>query len=168
MRWWWIGFLSILLLLSIDIVQSAEKLPITVASHFNAAGVVDGRMSRATHIVLMVFTMNFVAIIAPGLIALISKLPQDLLNLPNKEYWLRIDQRLKTFEFLKKWGILMGSATAIFIWHLHYKLVVANQLQPPMLENFGLSLVVFLAYTLLMIVALYRRFRLPANSSPQP
>jgi hypothetical protein len=160
-RWWWLSFVVLLALLSADILSSIDNLPAIVANHFNASGVADGTTSRTTHVALMLFTVNFVALITAGSTALVSKLPPDLINLPNKDRWLSVDQRDLTFAFMQKWGILMGAATAAFMWHLHQKLVAANQLQPPVLENFWMSLGVFLAFTVVMIAVLMMRFRVP-------
>ena len=79
-----------------QIVYWYPQLPDIIPSHFDAQGNVDGEMAKTPFLVLMA-VLNAVFLIGfPLLGKLLSKLPDSLINLPNKEYWLAPERREST------------------------------------------------------------------------
>ena len=112
------------------------------------------------------YTMLMLALVVavPGLVAasalLVRVLPPQLVNLPNKRYWLSPERRAESLEALASLSRRFAAALAVFLCFVHWLVVRANAVQPPKLQEtwlFG-GLAVFGAATLLWIFSLYRRF----------
>src|SRR5687768_4726464 len=91
-------------LIGIFLAQSVyyySALPEKMASHFNAAGEVDGWMSKSSFFIfeggiLLLILAEFTLI--PFLIKI---LPDSLINLPNKDFWLAKERREETFAAIR-------------------------------------------------------------------
>lgn len=97
-----VALLALLAVLVGDLVLDYPKLPARVASHFDWAGAPNGWMSRqqfliVTAVLIVVFVSLFVGV------ARIARLPDEKLNLPNKDYWLAPERRGKTMHLLCEW-----------------------------------------------------------------
>jgi serine/threonine-protein kinase len=146
---------------------TSGALPEVVASHFGPGGRADGSMGRGTYTALMIGLV----ILAPGLVAattlLVRLLPPQLVNLPNKRYWLAPELRAASLAALGGLGTRFALALALFLGWVHWLVVRANAVQPPRLSETGLfaGLAVFGVATLVWIVALFRRFgRVPDDA----
>ena len=119
------------------------RLPALLATHFDAAGEVTGWMSRGYFFRYQVaLTLGFTGFFA--LIALlVSILPDHLLNLPHREYWLAPPRRAETRRRLTNLVLASGCGTLAFFAFLHQRICAANldgsrRLTPP----FGVILAV--------------------------
>jgi uncharacterized membrane protein len=77
------------------------NLPQLMASHFNSLGEPDGWMSKTS---FLIFEMVILFIIIGKFTLLpwlIEKIPNNLINLPNKEHWLAPERRAETFNILR-------------------------------------------------------------------
>ncbi|HVK06735.1 MAG TPA: DUF1648 domain-containing protein, partial [Armatimonadaceae bacterium] len=63
-------------------------LPERVASHFGPDGRADGWTAKDAFIGVSVGTILFLSVFMSALSALIARIPDEAINLPNKEYWL--------------------------------------------------------------------------------
>jgi uncharacterized membrane protein len=143
------------------------QLPDPMASHFNASGAATGWMPKSGF-----FTLILIVTLAAGLpIFLVprsmAKLPNDKINLPNKEYWLAPERRIETMQYL---GIQMGwfgcALLAILFCGL-YNAVAANFRPDHHFDSgsFYVGLGAFLAFIIVWLVRLLSHFaRLPENS----
>lgn len=103
-----------------------SQLPDTVASHFNAYGEADSWSSKDSFITFQIL-ITFLMILLFGLLALmIPKMPQSLINLPNKKYWLNKENREQTFETVRSNLLLLGSITICFLILIFYESLTAN------------------------------------------
>lgn len=143
------------------IALTADWLPARVASHFGANGVANGFMARDVYVA---FTIGMV-IVPPVLVGLalalsLSRFPQ-LLNLPNRDYWLAPERRAETTEYLNGHSAWLAALLGLFVLGIHLLVVRANQRVPPQLET-GPFLALVLAFGAVIVVwigALARRFR---------
>lgn len=142
-------------------VTSRCSLPAVVASHFNAAGVANGFMTRALYVP---FTFAF-AVVLPLLLVFLSSRalnnPKARINLPNHEYWLAPERRAETADFVRRHLARFASMLALLVCYVHWLVVRANALVPPSLSSFRFlgGLGVFLIFTGVWVMVFLGRFR---------
>lgn len=140
---------------------TSSDLPAVVASHFGPGGGANGFIDRDKYVALMLA----VVVAVPALIAfsghLMRVLPPQLINLPNKQYWLAPERRAATLESLSSMSLPFAIALVVFLCFVHWLVLNANAVQPAQLPEvplfFGLAL--FGVATVLWLLALFRRFR---------
>ncbi|MGI0493134.1 DUF1648 domain-containing protein [Alkalinema pantanalense CENA528] len=127
------------------ILTTASSLPAVVASHFDAAGVPNGYMSRTFYLWFMLgFTVMIPSIVAASLV-FVDRIPAQYINLPNKQIWLSEPYRKSTFAYLKAHGLGMGALIAGFMGYVHWLVIQANRAVPAQLSSGAIigGLVVF-------------------------
>jgi uncharacterized membrane protein len=160
----WSVFVLLLLFAMLFVIGTAAELPLTVASHFDAAGQPNAFMSRSGYV-------RFVLCVAVGLpVAVVVILwavyshATDL-KMPNREYWLAPERLDRTRAFLVAHGVWFGSLLVTLGCFVHWLELGANRQQPPHLSNqsFAAVLIAFLVATAAWIAALMFAFRRPAG-----
>jgi uncharacterized membrane protein len=138
------------------------QLPERVASHFGPNGVADGWMPKEAFAIFYVALMAFMAAIFGGISALLRHTPNDLINLPNKEYWLAPERREETIRGITESMASFGVATTVLLIAVMQSVILANINGTIRLGNVvGYYLVAYLAYTLIWTVNLIRRYSVP-------
>jgi uncharacterized membrane protein len=138
------------------------RLPEKVASHFGANGIADGWMPKNEFVMTTVVTFLFTLGILLGSALLISKLPAETLNMPNKEYWLAPERKTETIAFMGGQMLWFSAATALLLVAIFQMTYQANRMPTPRLGGESwIYLVSYLAFTLFWTIGLVRRFRLP-------
>jgi hypothetical protein len=151
------------------LIHDASRLPERVATHFDLRGQPNGWMSSQGYLAFMaVFGLVF-PLIPAAICLLLRFLPDSIINLPHRDYWLAPERRGETVGYLIRhmlWLSCMMSGLTIV---LHQMTVEANRQVPPQLSSaiWG-YLVVFLIGIFLWVFALVRHFRLPKADSQQP
>jgi len=138
------------------------RLPVRVASHFDAAGQANAFLPKdaffAVHLVVLGL-MSLVFLVVP---ALIVRLPPTLINLPNKEYWLAPERRVRTAEKLQSFLVGFGNVMVLFLLLVFGEAMRANLLPRPHLSNrIWVMLVLLGVWVIGWTVRLVRAFRLP-------
>jgi len=160
-RAWRNAFLALVAAIAIFVLFTSMALPPIVASHFGPGGAADGFMSRPVYTV-------FLLVIAVGVPLFLAFLPASLIrkrgdniNLPNRAYWLAPEHREATMQFLRMYGLWFAMAVALFLAYVHWLVVQANRLRPPMLSSTHMigTLVVFSVFLVVWLFVLFRRFR---------
>jgi hypothetical protein len=142
---------------------SLVVLPDQVAVHFGRGGVPDSwasKESNALIFVLMEIPLFLLFWYAPSLPL---GIPPRFVSLPNKDYWLREENRP---AFKRRFQDLMdrfGAAFFVFFFCIGVLTFQANLSQPVRLNErlFLLALVLFLGYTVVWTIGLIRAFRVP-------
>ena len=122
----WSVFIALLLLAILFVIGTASQLPLTVASHFDAAGQPNAFMSRGAYI-------RFELCIAVGLPALVVAILWTVysratdLKLPNRDYWLAPARLDRTRAFLIAHGVWFGSLLAGLACCVHWLELGANR-----------------------------------------
>ena len=157
-----IGLLVVLYIgFGVSLFESVPMLPNRVATHFDAAGMANGWMSRSTHLLFMsVFGLVFPLFLI-GVCWSIRFLPAGLVNIPHREYWLADERRSETASYLVWHAVWFACLALGFVIGLHWLIVFSNQRQPPPLPIMWVLAVLgpFLAGVAAWVFCLYRRFR---------
>jgi uncharacterized membrane protein len=99
-----------------QIIYFYPQLPETIASHFNVDGQANGFMSKSSFFAFEVILLAFLSVMFLSMAKLIAKLPDSMINLPNKDYWLSTERREQTFAaFDNFFAWLIAGIIALFI-----------------------------------------------------
>ena len=135
-------------------------LPQVVASHFDARGIANGWSSKQTFFEIFAWMTVLGAVLVFGMPKLIAVTPIQLINLPNKKYWLGPEQRAASLEFLDGWFAWFGFAVyAVIVVAFDY--AVQSNLQggdgtnPTRLWS---TIGLFGVFTVVWTIRLYGRF----------
>jgi uncharacterized membrane protein len=155
--------LAVLCLMSLgQAVWYYPQLPGPVASHFNAAGQADGWMPRA-HLLKIEILLSLGVTAGFAVLALVAaSVPDTLVNLPHRAYWLAPARREETRRCLSDMVLSSGCGTLAFLLFLHQRVLHANldgthQLTP----SFGVVLAVALVLIVGPVVRPLSRFCRP-------
>ena len=167
---------SVLLLILLFIVfgvslaATVTLLPEQVATHFDAAGVPNGWMSRTSHLIFIsLFGIGFPLLII-GICWSVRFVSPVTINIPHRDYWLAEERRIESVDFVFRHSIWLGCLGIAFITGLHWAMVLANRQQPPHLST-AMALGVtggFLAGVIVWVIFLYRRFPAPPADYKKP
>jgi uncharacterized membrane protein len=143
------------------------QLPDVVQSHFNAQGAPNGWHTKAVFFSFFVGATVVATILTFAIPAIVRSMPPQIINLPNKSYWLSPERRAASFEFLSAWFAWFGCAVfLVIIFTFDY--AVQSNLHPdhrPDPSHFIYVLVAFLAFSLISTIRIVRRFaRIPRDS----
>jgi len=136
------------------------QLPEQVATHFNYKGEPDGWMSKSGLLIFDVFLLVFILGTTSLMPVFFNNLPDSLINIPNKDYWLSPERRDEAL--LKLAGIngnLRAALLLLFIGINHFAFQ-ANILGENLSNGVWLILGVFLIYTIYWTIELRKTFRL--------
>ena len=150
---------------SVFVIYTTRYLPETVATHFGGDNLANGWMSRNFY---LLFTLSFMI----GISCLVSfvagtlprKFPQWT-NVPNRDYWLAAERREESLRYLNAHGKRLGCLIVMMMLGMHYTILIANHMRPPMLpvSTFSSVLFGFVLALIWWIVRLYRRFPMPKH-----
>ena len=154
--------LAVGILTLVQVWMCSPNLPKRVASHFGPNGEADSWMPKTSFIGLHVGLQAACAALLVAIARFGSYLPDSLLNMPHKDYWLHPDRRHETLEYTEALLTCIAGLTAVFlagVFHLVYQANVdgTNRL------NTKWFLPLLLAYMVLMIwliIRMFLRFRL--------
>ena len=154
-------FLLLIAAAAAFILISSASLPSQVASHFDAAGVPNGFMSRAAYQRIMLVLVVAVASMIGWLPAVALRRPDARINLPHREYWLAPQRRAATIELLLGRMRSFAGGVLLFLCYAHELVVRANRSSPARLSARAIEwgVVLFLAATFIWTLRLTRRFR---------
>ncbi len=136
-------------------------LPDTVASHFNFEGEADSWSSKESFIFIEVILTLFFAVFFYFIDWLIIKVPDSMVNLPNKEYWLAEERRNQTYAKISSFTYLFGILTAGFVFIISLNSYYYNFTKETLPSLFWLSLIIYIALTINFLIHLFKEFKIP-------
>jgi uncharacterized membrane protein len=160
----WSIFAALLLLAVVFITGTVSELPLTVASHFDAAGRANAFMSRSGYTwFVLCLAVGLPLVIVSILTAVYSR--ASSLKLPNVDYWLAAQRIDRTRAFLAAHGAWFGSMLVVLACLVHWLELAANRESPPHLPNqlFAAVMIAFLVATAAWIATLMVAFRRPSR-----
>ena len=157
------GYLVFLLAaagLAFVLVTSAQ-LPAIAATRFDLGGAPNVFVTRQGYRWLMGFLVGVVPLFVAFLPALIGARWPQLLNIPNRDYWLAPERRAQTLASVESRTMLLAAVMIAFMCFTHWLVLEANAAVPMRLAGIPLVIGVgaFLAFVIGWIVALRTRFR---------
>lgn len=139
--------------------MAASAMPPVVASHFGADGKPNGWMSRDAFAWFGIIPFGAVVLVSFVGQILVAVLPPNLINLPNKDYWLapeRKDETVRRFGAYIEW---FGVAMTALLWLVYEQVFEANARQGPIHAHIlNPALVGFFAFAIGWLVMFYRAF----------
>jgi uncharacterized membrane protein len=155
-----------LLLIIISFLQMGYFWPLTpdtMASHFDGSGRANGWAPRAFFFILYAGVIALLFITFQILPRQLKRLPDSLINLPNKEYWLAQERREATLGIIEKQMTLFGNATLILIIGTMQLVFQANQAGSHRIsaEAMWILLGAYVLMSIVWTVKFMRRFRKP-------
>lgn len=123
----------IFLLIALALLQAAyfgSRLPDPVVSKFNAAGQPSDWMSRGGFLAFNLVMLIGMGVLFLALPPLISKVPNEWINLPRKEYWLAPERRAATLDQMARRLEWMGAGTLAFLLGITQLTIDANLREP--------------------------------------
>ena len=157
----WTPFWISALCSSSFVAISSRFLPPLVASHFDSAGHVNGRMPHATYAALTLVIVIVAPLFVTALPIRAFRKSAANINLPHREYWLAAERRTDTIDTLSRYAIRFGIVLQLFLCYFHLVVVEANIGSAPSLvsDAFTAGIVLLLITVLLWVVALFMRFQ---------
>ena len=142
----------ILLLIVLALLQAVHYgplLPDEIATHFDAAGQANEWTSKTGFLLTNLAFMIGMAALFFALPAGLSKIPNEWISMPNKDYWLAPERRAATLERVQRWSEWLGVATVALFLGITELTVLANLSTDPALgQGFW---VLFGAYMIFMV-----------------
>ena len=102
------------------------KLPEVVASHFDAYGNPNGWQTKQAFLAFFIGVTLIPAVLVFVVPAVIKAIPLELINLPNKRYWLSPERSAETIDFLTSRFAWFGSAVYGLMLFVFYYAVQSN------------------------------------------
>jgi len=129
-----IAFFALVLATIAQALWQHGQLPEKVASHFDGAGAPNGWTSRGTHTKLHVATVVFMAVLFQGIVTLNTRLPEEYINIPRRDYWLAPERAATTHRWLADMILAMGCVVLLFFMALFHLVYRANLVPDPQLD----------------------------------
>ncbi len=140
-----------------------SQLPEVVASHFNGHGVPNGWQTKSAFFTVFTGVSVLAAVIGFGIPRIIAALPPQLINLPNKAYWLAPDHLEETMAFLNNHFAWFGCAVFLVII-VTFDYAIQSNLHPnnrPDISRMWYILAGFSAFILVWIARMFTHFGRP-------
>jgi uncharacterized membrane protein len=153
-------FVLLVLYASIHFSYYYPQLPGVVASHFDGRGAPNGWQTKPAFFVVFVGVSVLAVVIGFGIPQIITVLPAQLINLPNKRYWLAPEHVAETTEFLKAYFAWFACAVYL-VMILTFDYAIQSNLHPqnrPDPARMWYVLAGFLLFVLLWIVRMLGKF----------
>ena len=138
----------------------ANAMPGVMATHFGASGSANGWQTKGQFFFLEIVMLGVCLFIAFGVPAIIAAAPPNLVNLPNKEFWLapvRRDHTLAVFRIQLAW---FACALLTFLIVVNQLVFNANQSVPRHLNGaqFTMAMFAFLGFVAIWTLRLIGYF----------
>jgi uncharacterized membrane protein len=126
-------FLVVVTCAALFVWITSQALPEVAASHFGGSGAANGFMRRDFYVWFMLLFVVGLPVLLTFAPTISLKKPSAGLRLPNREYWLAPERQSETLEFLRQHMARFGSMVAVFLCYIHWLVVQANTVSPPLL-----------------------------------
>ncbi len=153
-------FLLLALYAAVHFSSLYPQLPGVVASHFDGRGVPNGWQTKQAFFTTVVGVTVLCALIGFGMARIIGAIPIQLINLPNKRYWLSPEHREETLGFFRTYFAWFSCAIyALMIIFVDYA-AQSNLLRdhPPATAHLWYTIGAFLTFLIVWLVRMLTKF----------
>ncbi len=146
-------------------VISLTILPAHVAIHFGVGGMANGWAPSYANALFFIGTNAFLFLCLYFTPRLVFMFPSKWINLPNKNYWLRLENKTRTVEIFSSLMWEFGTLLFLFLFIVELLAIQANLSRPVRLNEklFLCALILFFLYSVYWCVKLLKAFRLPGG-----
>jgi len=157
------GFILVFIANVVLSLVSLILLPSRVAIHFGLGGMGDNWVPSTVNTLFFIGTNMFLFVSFYFTPRLVFMFPTKWINLPNKDYWLRLENKARTVAMFSSLMWEFGIALFLFLFVVELLAIEANLSQPVRINEklFFSALILFLLYTVYWCIKLFRFFRLP-------
>ena len=147
------------------VLWTAPELPDRVASHFGIDGTPDGWMTRRGYLTFILIFGMALPLLITGIFSLVTVLPDSLVNLPHKDYWLAPEQRDNTRRYVIRSGLWLSCMLLVLFAVTHLQTIRANHSDPVRMTGSEVGIVLTLLLTGVGLWAFFfiRRFASTGN-----
>lgn len=143
-----------------------KNLPVLVASHFNTKNNADSWMNKELFLYIQIGINALLSAVFLLTTLLVRKLPESLINIPNKNYWLNGLRKEETFSTIQRFMYWFGSLTLMFVNALFLEVYNANISGTYQINSMIWTyLSAYVIVTALLTFSLIRYFRKPDASN---
>ena len=143
------------------VAATLPRLPVVLATHFDAVGTPNAWSSHAGYVTVLVVTGLLLPLAIVRMVAWFGVVRPEWLNVPYRTYWLEPARRAEGLRRILSHMWWLACWMAAFVIGIHLVLVQAHQTVPPLLPTGPFLGVVaaFLAGLAIWIAAFYRVLR---------
>ena len=141
------------------------RLPERVAVHFGVGGEPDGWSARTTFAILMLSIAGGQFVLFWLISRFLGRLPDALINVPYRDYWLAPERRQRCFELVGDWLGILVAGTMAFMLALQHVVVEANLGDGTLGPGFGWSMGAYLTFVGVWLWRLFVALRPPVQSA---
>jgi uncharacterized membrane protein len=147
---------------ALRVLLAWAELPRRMASHFGPSGAADGFMSRDGFMLVMALVSGVPVLLSTGVPALIRHMPNEAINMPNRDYWLSPERRERSISRLSFWlGWLAVPIAALLVLVVDLTLRANVGRTGLDMSVFGAGFVAYVGGSAFVLIAMYRDFRVP-------
>lgn len=156
-------FLLMLLVALFESVHLYPQLPERMASHFAANGQPNGWQSKQDFFLLTAIVVLVCSVVSFVLPLTIAVVPTELVNLPNKSYWLAPERRAQTVGMFAAHMAWFGCGLLFVTLYAVSQAIQANLPVHAPFNSIGLQYVLigFILFAVPLLIHLIRRFSSP-------
>jgi uncharacterized membrane protein len=133
------------------------QIPDVLASHFSGRGVPNGWQTKSAFFSVFVGVGILAAVVGFAIPRIIAAMPPELINLPNKSYWLAPEHLAETSKFLTVYFAWFGCALLlVMIFTFNY--AIQSNLDPASPPDISRLWYIFAAFLLFVVVWSIRMF----------
>ena len=136
------------------------NLPEKMASHFNAAGEPDRWMSKQSYFAVLAGILGLIVLEFTLLPRLIGKMPNRLINMPNKDYWFAEERRAGTINVIRHFFEWFGAALLALFVGINQLVFRANLGGENLSPESWLILGAFLIFVVVWLIKFTGRFKI--------
>jgi uncharacterized membrane protein len=129
------------------VLVTLRRLPPSVASHFDAAGVPNGWSSRLGYALLLVVIGVLLPLCITALVRGLTRHGPALLNIPARDYWTRPEHGQEAVRRVRAYAWWLGCIMAGTALLIHLLVLDAHEHQPPRLSTGAMLLVLGAAFS---------------------
>jgi uncharacterized membrane protein len=144
------------------------RLPAQVAQHFGAFGQPDAWGSKMQFLIMHVVTISFMAAMILGSGLGMTKIPNSMINVPNKDYWLAPERREQTVAYIQSRLLWLGSCVMIFWLDLAHQSFQVHLGAATKLNHVWVSSTILLTVSAMWCMVIYMKFRKTKSQPSTP
>jgi uncharacterized membrane protein len=152
-------FLALIVVALVQALVYYPQLPDRVASHFDGGGHTNGWSAKIAFFAINLGMIVLLALVFVFLPRTFGRMPERIVSLPNRDYWLSPERREETLRFIQDQMTWLGTATLVLIVGMMEMTIRANlQPEPVLAPVFMWILAGFLVFMAVWTIRFVSRF----------